>query len=97
MVFHFQAKLPSYLINKTIRLDKLRGKVSDDILAFIKSDVTDFATTVCGKKDNLEGQLYFLALNSAKEYFIFEIPFQASASKVKIDCLKQWGIENITY
>ena len=95
-LFHFQAKLPNYLINKTIKLDRLQGKVPDDILAFIKSDVTDFTTTVCGKKDDLEGKLYFLVLNSIKEYFIFEPPFQASASKVKFVNLKRWGIEMAT-
>lgn len=80
------------MISKTSKFDKLYGKAPDDALAFIK-----IWPSVCGKKNkDVKDQIYFLAINNAKEYFVIEPPFQIPASKCKFDNLKQWGIDLTT-
>ena len=95
--FYFQVKLPVYLIGKSIKLTKLKGKVPNDILDFIETDITGFAVSVCCKEKfeykDIEPKLIFEAVDGAKKHFVFVPPFQANASGFKCDHFKEWGFD----
>ena len=95
--FYFQVKLPVYLIGESIRLTKLKGKVTNDILDFIETDITGFAVSVCCKEKfeykDVEPKLIFEAVDGAKKHFVFKPPFQVNASGFKCEHFKEWGLE----
>lgn len=92
-----QVKLPVYLIGESIRLTKLKGKVTNDILDFIETDITGFAVSVCCKEKfeykDVEPKLIFEAVDGAKKHFVFKPPFQVNASGFKCEHFKEWGLE----
>ena len=84
--FHFDAKLPDYLLSNSMKLNRLTGKAPRHILDFIQADVADFITSVCGKEEDKQ-KMIFQALDGFKHFYVFMPPCQATASGLRMDIL----------
>ena len=90
--FHFEVKLPDYLLSKSIKFNWLIVKAPCNILDFIEVDVTDFVTPICGKEEDKQQKMIFQALDDSKDIFVFMPPCQATTG-LKMDILQEWGIQ----
>ena len=79
---------PVYLIDKSIKLTKLKGKVPNDILGFIETDITGFVTSVCCKEKieykDLEPKLIFEAVDTAKKHQYFFVCARISGEHIRM-------------
>ena len=85
------------LYTKSIKLNYLENKVSDDIFKFITTDITNFVNAVCRQDDieykDFKSKLKFEAVGNEKSYFVFVPPFQGFASTFKFENFTDWGLE----